>query len=322
MRGVYNRADRSGHTSMPRIYYKGIQLDQIRSFCRVARLSSFAAAAAELGLSVPTVWRQVRALERECQVPLLARHGRQVRLTHEGRLAVELLEPYLSGIESVRDVLKDRLSTLPRRLTVASTTMLLAEYLTEPIRRYVEVEPSVLLSLLNETSDVALARVLDGTADVGIISYRPEEDCNPRATYEDLFELPWLLASVAGHPLSKKRSLRLADLTGWPWIMPAAETQPRRHIEEVLRRAGIRERIRVVMESRNFALTHSYVKMGLGISAWYGGAARQPGLWLRPVTQWFGVTPVAIALRAGTRQAPHIERFLDILRQSLHTEKR
>lgn len=307
-----------GAMAMTRIYYKGIQLDQIRSFCRVARLNSFAAAAGELGLSAPTVWRQVRALERECQVPLLVRRGRSVQLTHEGRTALELLEPYLSGIESARDLLRDRLNTLPRQLTVASTTMLLAEYLTEPLRRYVEAEPSVRLSLLNETSDLALERVLDGTADVGIITYLPEEPSNPRARYENLFELPWLLATVAGHPLSKKRGLRLADLAAWPWIMPAEETQPRRHIEGVLRRAGLRERVRVVMESRNFALTHSYVKMGLGISVWYGGPAKQPGLWMRSVSHWFGVTPVAIVLRAGTHQPLHVQKFLGILRQSLH----
>src|SRR5437763_19435 len=151
---------------MGRIYYKGIQLEQIRSFCRVARLGSFVAVAAELGLSAPTVWRQVRALERECQSRLLVRKGRSVQLTSEGKLG---------------------------------------------------------------------------------------------------------------------------DLTEWPWIMPARETQPRRHLEEVLRREGLREKIRVVLESRSFSLTQTYVALGLGISLWYGGNPRKPapGLWVRPATQWF-----------------------------------
>src|SRR5947207_10413240 len=114
---------------MGRVYYKGVQLEQIRSFCRVARLGSFVAAAAELGLSAPTVWRQVRALERECKVQLLARKGRSVQLTAEGKLALELLEPHLTGIDSVRDLLQEKLDHSPRQLTVASTSMLFSEFL-------------------------------------------------------------------------------------------------------------------------------------------------------------------------------------------------
>src|SRR5947207_9667202 len=119
---------------MGRVYYKGVQLEQIRSFCRVARLGSFVAAAAELELSAPTVWRQVRALERECKSRLLVRKGRSVQLTAEGKLALELLEPHLSGIDSVRDLLEERLNEAPRQLTVASTSMLLGDFLGQPIQ--------------------------------------------------------------------------------------------------------------------------------------------------------------------------------------------
>lgn len=304
---------------MARIYYKGVQLEQIRSFCRVARLGSFVAVAAELGLSAPTVWRQVRALERECKAPLLARRGRSVHLTHAGQLALELLEPHLVGIDSVRNLLHEQLDGAPRQLTVASTSMLLAEFLGEPLQEYVAAEPTVMLSLLNEPADQSLRHVLAGDADVGIVTYLPEEPLDPQLVVEDLLELPWLLTTVEGHPLSKKRQLKLADLAAWPWIMPARETQPRRHVEEMLRRAGLREKIRVVLESRSFSLTQTYVALGLGISLWYGGNPRKPapGLWLRNATQWFGVTPVAIVTRKGAHLPVHVQAFLRIVRRQL-----
>src|SRR5262249_33353139 len=159
---------------MARIYYKGVQLEQIRSFCRVARLGSFVAVAAELGLSVPTVWRQVRALERECKVQLLIRKGRAVQLAAEGKIALELLEPHLTGIDSVRDLLQDKLNHTPRQLTLASTSMLFAEFLGEPLQEYVAAEPTVLLSLINEPADQSLRHVQAGEADVGVVTYLPE----------------------------------------------------------------------------------------------------------------------------------------------------
>ncbi|MBY0527474.1 MAG: LysR family transcriptional regulator [Gemmataceae bacterium] len=304
---------------MGRIYYKGIQLEQIRSFCRVARLGSFAAVAVELGLSAPTVWRQVRALERECKAPLLARKGRNVQLTREGQLALELLEPHLCGIDSVRDLLHEKIADLPRQLTVASTALLFNELLTEPLRQFVAAEPDVRLSLLSEPADLSLRRVQAGDADVGIVTYLPDEPRDAQLVYEHLFEMPWLLAAAEGHALSRKRQLKLADLTEWPWIMPAEETQPRRHLEDVLRREGLRERIHIVLESRTFALTQTYVRLGLGITFWYGADPRHPpeGLWMRPATQWFGAMPVAIVARKGRHQPPQVERFIRIVRDAL-----
>src|SRR5436309_2199100 len=70
---------------MKRSYgYKNIELRQLRSFCLAATQSNFTVAAEALGLSVPTVWEQVRALERKLRAPLLARRGRVVELTAEG----------------------------------------------------------------------------------------------------------------------------------------------------------------------------------------------------------------------------------------------
>jgi len=59
--------------------------------------------------------------------------------------------------------------------------------------------------------------------------------------------------------------------------------------------------------------------MGLGITLWYGADPRRPaaGLWLRPATQWFGSTPVAIVSRRGKHQPPHVETFLKIVRRAL-----
>jgi LysR family transcriptional regulator, low CO2-responsive transcriptional regulator len=305
---------------MERVYYKGMQLDAIRGFCRLARLGSFAAVADELGLSVPTVWRQVRALERECGVRLFARNGRGVRLTAEGDEALGLFEPHLLGIDSARELLGERLSALPRQLTVAAPAMLLNDYLAEPLRRFVSSDPEVMLSLVNEPSDLSRAAVTAGEADVGVVTCLAEEPRDTQLIYEDLLELPWLLATAEDHPVSGKRGLKLADLVAWPWILPAAETQPRRRLDEVLRREGLVDKIRVVMESRTFALTETYVRHGLGLTFFYGRDPDHPppGIWLRAVPQWFGSMTVSLVTRKGRHLAPQAVQFMDLLRECLH----
>src|SRR4051812_46486755 len=99
------------------IYYKGIQLAQLRSFCLAAIHGNFSAAAKTLGLSKPAVWQQVRALERELKVTLLRRRGRAVETTAEGRLLLELVQPHVSGLDSLMRLFETRRAQMQQRLT-------------------------------------------------------------------------------------------------------------------------------------------------------------------------------------------------------------
>ena len=69
--------------------YKDIQLPQLRGFCLAATSHSFTAAAKALGLSVPAVWQQVRALERELGASLLRRNGAKVDSTRANDCGAE-----------------------------------------------------------------------------------------------------------------------------------------------------------------------------------------------------------------------------------------
>lgn len=69
---------------------------QLQTFLAVARLSSFSAAARELGVSRSAVSQAVRLLEEELRVTLVARTTRSVSLTDAGRRLVEGTGPALA----------------------------------------------------------------------------------------------------------------------------------------------------------------------------------------------------------------------------------
>jgi len=75
------------------------RLEAMRSFVRVARAGSFAAAARELRTTTATVSRRVSELEEELGVRLLQRTTRSVRMTSEG-------ETYLQGAEGILEELR------------------------------------------------------------------------------------------------------------------------------------------------------------------------------------------------------------------------
>ncbi|MFA7499232.1 MAG: LysR family transcriptional regulator, partial [Leucobacter sp.] len=59
-------------------------LTQLRAFVRSVELGSFTAAAAQLGVSQPTVSALVRKLEEHHGLPLLIRSGRRLAVTGAG----------------------------------------------------------------------------------------------------------------------------------------------------------------------------------------------------------------------------------------------
>ena len=62
----------------------GFQFDDLQVFCLAARKASFAAAAAELGMSPAYVSKRIAVLEAALGVTLFHRHARRVSITEAG----------------------------------------------------------------------------------------------------------------------------------------------------------------------------------------------------------------------------------------------
>ncbi|OAI48143.1 hypothetical protein AYO44_07740 [Planctomycetaceae bacterium SCGC AG-212-F19] len=249
-------------------YYKGIQLPQLRGFCSVAVHGSFTAAARALGLSKPTVWQQVRALERELHVTLLrpGKHG--VDLTPEGRLLLKLVQPHISGLDSLARLFETQRTELQQSLAVASTPYLMAHRLPPAIQEYTRTQPSIRLHLLTDLGTEGVISLVDQRrVDVGIAPFRPAEIRNANLEYEALIKLPFTLLTAAGHPLARKKLLRPIDFVGYPIIRGAGYN--REALDNILRRHNLHERLHVVLESGSTDVILQYVAMGIGVAALY-----------------------------------------------------
>ncbi len=167
-----------------RYRYKDIQLPQLRSFCLAATEGNFTAAAKVLGLSPSTVWEQVRSLERRLGASLMIRRGRAVELTREGQLLLDLIQPHVSGLDSIERLFQSSRAALPGRLTIASTPYLLGYHLIEPIRAFSAAPPDVAVNVRASIrlEDVA-EQVERGQADLGIVGWDTHKDGFPDTPY-------------------------------------------------------------------------------------------------------------------------------------------
>ncbi|MGI9374325.1 MAG: LysR substrate-binding domain-containing protein [Hyphomicrobiales bacterium] len=131
-------------------------LSSLRAFDATARSGGFSSAARSLNVTHAAIAQQVRGLEKELDVQLVARMGRTVRLTEAGnRLADALDEGFatiLDGVNHLRDA-------EGRRGLRIKTTMFIADTIIMPrLSEFWEQHPGVEIALLPSADEVDIVR--------------------------------------------------------------------------------------------------------------------------------------------------------------------
>lgn len=305
---------------MARTYrYKAMQLAQLRSFCVAARERNFTVAARQLGLSASTVWEQLRALERMLGCTLLRREGRLIELTREGQLLLDIVQPHIEAIDSLKRLFDAGRAQLAPTLVIASSQYLLRFHLPRPIQEFTSTFPGVQLNIQLPTSQQLVSVVEQRVADIAICAYDPEEPRNDVLQYEPILELPLKFLTSRDHPLSRKRKVTLADLLHYPVILPAVGSITRKLLDRLLVRQDVARRLNVIMETPMFDTTQQYVEMGVGIGLMHIEVAARtlPNIHMRRVEESEVPLAIAMVVRKHGRLPNAVVDFQNIVRRNL-----
>lgn len=307
--------------SLPRRYFKEVRFRQIRALVALARQGGFASAAALLGLAVPSIWQQVRALEDEYGVQLVVAKGAHVSLTEDGQRLVDLASPLVEGFDSLRSLFENQCRTAPRTLTVVAPAPLLSGALWRPIIDYRKHHPTVNLRLLDRPS-FAARRVLENEeADVAIIGLAEGDEPLPQFQIWPLARFPFHLICPKDHPLATADPIALRDILQYPLVLSGEESSSYRQIHHTLAEAGLAKRMNVAMTATNRELLLGYVSIGFGIALGTSAASAalpQPAagekeLVVRDVASLFGHEEVILLQRKGRHELPHVRAFRDLV---------
>ena len=113
----------------------------LRAFEAAARHENFSRAAAELQLTHGAISHQVRGLEEELGRQLFVRHGRQVKITHDGLQFAQFLGKAFADIAAATDAM--RAASISQRLTIVSLPSFAAHWLTPRLGRFIELHPEI-----------------------------------------------------------------------------------------------------------------------------------------------------------------------------------
>ena len=146
-----------------------MNLIQIEYFLRVAELGSLTRASLVLGVSQPTLSRQIRALEVQLRHTLLHRNGRGVELTPAGQCLVEHAEAMLEAAARARAAL-DRVRNAPSGRVVVGLPSRIARVLTEPLlRAFKKQYPKASITVAEGLSTVLHEWLMMGRVEVALL---------------------------------------------------------------------------------------------------------------------------------------------------------
>jgi DNA-binding transcriptional LysR family regulator len=289
----------------------------------LAKAGSFAAVAEKLELSVPSVWQQVRALEKAFDCELVHTEGRRLVFTDRGQLLLNMATPLVKGFDELMRTFSEPPEQARKQLSLAAPNMPLTSELPKPLDRFRSDNPDVELRLIDRGSAACIELVEKGEVDMAVAG-RLDESTIPSLRTERLTRYPFVFICRNDHALARATRLSLKTIARQPFVIPGAGTNARRRFDEVFTAAGLRAGLQVVMEANTKELLLDYVQMGFGVAVVsmspvamkrFAGDGRSQ-LVFHDLSRLFGHESIELFVRRARFQPPHEKAFCDMLLES------
>jgi DNA-binding transcriptional LysR family regulator len=201
----------------------------------------------------------------------------------------------------------------PHEIHVIATQYLILYVLIDAVRNFHLAYPQVRVRLSNRTEQEIEDELLrDPEVTLGVAA--PYES-PAELEYRHLFSMDWSLVTGPRHPLIRKPTLSLADLTDLPLILFERGSTGRGHVMDAFHRESLSPRVE--METTNTEIIVRMVEAGLGVSIvplmpsgvvtrGHKVAARSLGKLIRPIDS-------GILVRRGEGLPPPGRAFVEFL---------
>lgn len=195
-----------------------MDLDLLRVFLRIAETGSFSKAAEELYVSQSALTKQMKRLERELQVLLFDRSGRNISPTHAGKELQKQAPAFLNAYED----LKQAVCPIGKRLRIGVFPILEYYGIAGDLSEFSKSHPQIPLVLEEAENAVLPGKLENGDFDAVIMRYEGEK----RAGWKYLPLLSDELALVipVSHPLARKQEVSLAEFADQKFILLSKAT--------------------------------------------------------------------------------------------------
>jgi LysR family transcriptional regulator, hydrogen peroxide-inducible genes activator len=186
-----------------------MELQQLRYVVAVARTGNFSRAAEQCHVSQPSLSQQILKLEDELGERLFDRMKRVAKLTPHGEAFLRRAVHILHEVDAAKRDVTEAKDLLRGTITVGVLPTIAPYLLPEAMAKFTEKYSGVEIVVHEDTTAQLLKHTLAYEIDFALVS-QPIND--ERLVVRDMFAEELLLALPPGHPLTRKRNIKVADL--------------------------------------------------------------------------------------------------------------
>jgi DNA-binding transcriptional LysR family regulator len=199
-----------------------MNIDQLKTFHKVAAAGSFTKAARELFLTQSAVSQQIRALEDEIGGRLFDRSGKRTRLTGEGDVLLTYAERLFDLHEEI-ETLFGSLRTLQKgKISVGATAVIGTYFMPAVISAFHRQYPGIEIDLRMGNSEQILRMILDREVDLGIAGMVKKHE-SLKSAFVHGEKLLFVCSPM--NPLATREKVTIGELDRIPFIWREKGTQ-------------------------------------------------------------------------------------------------
>ena len=208
----------------------------LRYLDMIARTGSIRKASERLNVSASSINRQVLELEETMGVQIFHRLPKRLRLTAAGEVLIGHIRETLKEYARVQARIEQLRGISIGAVRIAANPGIADGVLLPIVTRFRRNHPGVSVTITTAPTERVFSELLGGEADLAIAYDMPR---HPSVNATAIFKSSLGVVVAPGHPLAKRRGVRLSDCLEHAMVMPSRALSPYASMHESFARAGI-----------------------------------------------------------------------------------
>ena len=276
-------------------------LTDLRVFLHACDSGSMTEAATRSHVTLAAVSARLRTLEDSLGVLLLQRHARGVSATAAGEMLARHARLVLQQVQALQKNLAPEADVQDRPLVLLGNSSALARPYARMLADVLAQYPGTRMAVHESASEVTVHALLQGSADLGIVSDAAAVD---GLVSEELGPDPLLVVLPPDHVLARRSALTLRDLLTHDWVGWAEGSALHTHLAMQAYRIGGTISYRVTVPSADAVL--ALVAQGAGLSVLPAALLSNPSVMTVPLDEDWARRRLLLCRKPGLDQAASI----------------
>ena len=214
-----------------------MQVESFRVFRDLVETRSFSRSASLNNITQSAVSQQLRSIELRLRVPLLERTSKQFALTREGQLLYEASRDIIAHYQRFQHQLEEMRNIISGTIRLVAVPSLGIHELPPYIKDFLKNFPLVKVQVDYRRANEVYESVADGEADVGLVAFpSPRKGLKVETFKKDTLQV----ICAPGHPLIKKGTIQLSDLSNCKIVSLAPDMPTRQGLDRILAGRGLK----------------------------------------------------------------------------------